>query len=401
MNRYTCTSLSNGAETGVALVLEGDDALAALSAAERPRRPGEEPEGFVLVCSDALIGEALRRMGVLVVAIVAEATPAEHDTQRFTLPTLCGLPDARKLVRTGDVVIVDADRGVLIVNPDLLVLTSYQRESPANSPHRLYLDQMNQIVRTLDERPIRVLAWCDTAVETLSALETGCDGVYIGAEGVGAHLDDFPQARRIAERGASRQLVFAPFDTLTDAQIDILVYLSRYCIVTVQTHPSPVHLDLMADRYEQRRVALETELGAFPARDLLLACSPQDMECLEIDHPNLQAFTWDLNTEDDVVHPRAISRILQLSLAAEQRVLRRVMLFPGRAGSLLPLAVGLRATDLVVTPGEVAPTKEAVSFLSAGRCHELAHVLEGGNPQLNELRLQRFNRRLRRDMGRL
>ena len=178
---------------------------------------------------------------------------------------------------------------------------------------------------------------CDD--ETLAALETGCDGVYVGAEGVSTHLDDFPQARRIAERGASRQLVFAPFDSLSDAQIDILVYLSRYCVVTVQTHPSPVHVDLMADRYEQRRVALESELGAFPARDLLLACSPPDPDSPDIDHPNLQAYTWDLNTEDDIVHPQAISRILQMSLSAEQRVLRRMMLLPGRSGSLLPLAI--------------------------------------------------------------
>jgi phosphotransferase system enzyme I (PtsI) len=101
------------------------------------------------------------------------------------IPALVGLHHARHMIREGELLIVDGTQGVLIVDPDPIVLAEYQLRQ---SQHELE----KQKLRRLKSTPAATLD--GTAVELYANIELpqDLDGVHeAGAQGIGLFRTEF------------------------------------------------------------------------------------------------------------------------------------------------------------------------------------------------------------------
>jgi hypothetical protein len=96
------------------------------------------------------------------------------------LPVVTGVPDARQAIADDSLVLIDGDRGVVLVDPDLAAIAAFQAEGERIAPRRrLHLDFSHQPARTASGRAIHVAALVRSAEEAAAASETGGDSLFL------------------------------------------------------------------------------------------------------------------------------------------------------------------------------------------------------------------------------
>jgi phosphotransferase system enzyme I (PtsI) len=94
------------------------------------------------------------------------------------IPAIVGLHHARQTVAEGELLIVDGVQGVLIVNPDPLVLAEYRRRQAELKAERQRLKRLKKTpAATLDGTPIELFANIELPQDAAAALEAGAQGV--------------------------------------------------------------------------------------------------------------------------------------------------------------------------------------------------------------------------------
>src|SRR5579875_1824967 len=96
-------------------------------------------------------------------------------------------------------VLVDAEQGVVIADPDGAVIAQYQAERENLAPRiRLYLDESHLPAETLDGHMVLVIAVAGSDEELADALEAGADMLYIPLDAELLPLNTEPQEQRSA-----------------------------------------------------------------------------------------------------------------------------------------------------------------------------------------------------------
>jgi len=96
----------------------------------------------------------------------------------FAIPAVLGLSEASRQVRDGDTVIVDGNKGVVIVCPDEATERQYQASREAWQKHELQLLSLSELhAETRDGKLIQLESNIEVPEETDSALAHGADGV--------------------------------------------------------------------------------------------------------------------------------------------------------------------------------------------------------------------------------
>ncbi|HEX6297906.1 MAG TPA: phosphoenolpyruvate--protein phosphotransferase [Burkholderiales bacterium] len=94
------------------------------------------------------------------------------------IPAIVGLHHARQTVAEGELLIVDGVQGVLIVNPDPLVLAEYRRRQAELKAERQRLKRLKKTpAATLDGTPVELYANIELPQDAAGALEAGAQGV--------------------------------------------------------------------------------------------------------------------------------------------------------------------------------------------------------------------------------
>ena len=94
------------------------------------------------------------------------------------IPAIVGLHHARQTVAEGELLIVDGVQGVLIVNPDPLVLAEYRRRQAELKAERQRLKRLKKTpAATLDGTPVELFANIELPQDAAAALEAGAQGV--------------------------------------------------------------------------------------------------------------------------------------------------------------------------------------------------------------------------------
>jgi phosphotransferase system enzyme I (PtsI) len=94
------------------------------------------------------------------------------------IPAIVGLHHARQTVAEGELLIVDGVQGVLIVNPDPLVLAEYRRRQAELKAERQRLTRLKKTpAATLDGTPVELYANIELPQDAAGALEAGAQGV--------------------------------------------------------------------------------------------------------------------------------------------------------------------------------------------------------------------------------
>ena len=124
-----------------------------------------------------------------ITAFVTDAGgPTSHTAilgRSLDIPSVIGLHNARKLITENEIVIVDGINGILIINPDEVVLNEYRRLAREYRSHKRELNKIKKTAATTaDGINIELLANIESA-EDIKALHN------FGADGVGLFRSEF------------------------------------------------------------------------------------------------------------------------------------------------------------------------------------------------------------------
>ena len=107
--------------------------------------------------------------------------PTSHTAilgRSLNIPSVVGLGNARSLISEHEWVIIDGMTGVLIINPDELVLSEYKRSLKAYRSQQRALNKLkNTATTTADNEDIELLANIEIADDIKAVHKLGADGV--------------------------------------------------------------------------------------------------------------------------------------------------------------------------------------------------------------------------------
>ena len=144
------------------------------------------------------------------------------------IPAIVGLHHAHRAVTEGEVLIVDGVRGLLIVNPDPIVLEEYRKRQAKLEAERKRLRRLkNTPAATLDGTLIELYANIELPQDAAEALAAGADGVglfrteflFLNRKDLPAEEEQFEAYRQAAEAMQGRPLVLRTLDVGADKAI--------------------------------------------------------------------------------------------------------------------------------------------------------------------------------------
>jgi phosphotransferase system enzyme I (PtsI) len=136
------------------------------------------------------------------------------------IPAVVGLKEATKSIKTGDLVILDGYKGILIINPEKDVVEEYQNKIKRIAEFERKLEDFKFVPAvTIDGRKITILANIEFPEEVNEALESGAEGVglfrteYIISNGTIPEEDEqFEEYLKVAEKVYPYKVVIRTFD---------------------------------------------------------------------------------------------------------------------------------------------------------------------------------------------
>jgi phosphotransferase system enzyme I (PtsI) len=177
--RERSTDVRQVVERVLAALAEGRPTRVAL-----PRRlaPGER---LVLVAEDLAPADVLHlrdRADIDLAGFVTElGGPTSHTAilaRSLGLPAVVGADRARSAIDEGDVVVIDADAGLVVVNPSEEEIAELHRRVRAQSEHRAQLRKLKgRLARTRDGVAVELLANIELPQDARDALDAGADGI--------------------------------------------------------------------------------------------------------------------------------------------------------------------------------------------------------------------------------
>lgn len=149
-------------------------------------------------------------------AIVAEA---------LEIPAVVGIGKLLLGINTGDKVLIDGDRGLVIHEPDLATLARYEQETKYRDAQAVRLLELrSQIAQTRDGTRVKVMANIEFPDEAESCRERGADGIglyrteflYLGTDRDPTEEDHFQAYIKVASALDPRPVVIRTLDLGAD-----------------------------------------------------------------------------------------------------------------------------------------------------------------------------------------
>src|SRR5947207_14351519 len=146
----------------------------------------------------------------------------------LAIPAIVGLHHAFQTISEGELLIVDGVHGVLIVNPDPLVLEEYKSLQSQLGLERKRLKLLKSTpAATLDGTPIELYANIELPQDVAEALEAGAEGVglfrteflFLNRSDLPREDEQFDAYRQVAQAMAGRPVVLRTLDIGADKAI--------------------------------------------------------------------------------------------------------------------------------------------------------------------------------------
>ncbi|MCS7229204.1 MAG: phosphoenolpyruvate--protein phosphotransferase [Candidatus Kryptonium sp.] len=136
------------------------------------------------------------------------------------IPAVVGLKEATKFIKTGDTVILDGYKGVLIINPEQHLIDEYREKMKRISELEKQLEHFKSLpAETIDGKRFTMLANIEFPDEVEEAIERGAEGIglfrteYIISNGAIPDEDEqFEEYMKIAEKIYPHKVVIRTFD---------------------------------------------------------------------------------------------------------------------------------------------------------------------------------------------
>jgi phosphoenolpyruvate-protein phosphotransferase (PTS system enzyme I) len=143
----------------------------------------------------------------------------------LNIPALVGLHHARQTIREGELLVVDAVQGVLLVNPDPIVLAEYELRQSQLGIERRRLGRLKFTpAATLDGTPVELFANIELPQDIDEVLESGAQGVglfrteflFLNRRDVPGEDEQFEAYRQVAAGMEGRPVVLRTIDVGAD-----------------------------------------------------------------------------------------------------------------------------------------------------------------------------------------
>ncbi|MFN2643859.1 MAG: phosphoenolpyruvate--protein phosphotransferase [Burkholderiales bacterium] len=143
----------------------------------------------------------------------------------LAIPAIVGLHHAFQTISEGEMLIVDGERGLLVVNPDSLVLAEYRERQAELKADRQRLKRLKKTrATTQDGTPIELYANIELPQDMPEVLEAGADGVglfrtefmFLNRKDLPSEEEQFDAYRQVAEAMKGRPVVLRTLDIGAD-----------------------------------------------------------------------------------------------------------------------------------------------------------------------------------------
>jgi phosphotransferase system enzyme I (PtsI) len=194
------------------------------------------------------------------------------------IPAIVGLHHARDTITEGEVLIVDGTQGLLIVNPDPLVLTEYRARQAELKADRKRLKRLKSTpAATVDGTPIELYANIELPQDMREVLEAGAEGVglfrtefmFLNRKDLPGEEEQFEAYREVAKAMRGRPVVLRTLDLGADKALNgtgegshsmpnpaMGLRAIRFCLAEPQMFLTQLRAILRASHYGKVRILL-------------------------------------------------------------------------------------------------------------------------------------------------
>jgi phosphotransferase system enzyme I (PtsI) len=373
---------------GVAFLPDAPPSVAALVAEQR----FSELPDVILVAAE--YQTALTLAGALtwgrVVGIAAEMAAA--DAPVSSLPAVVHLTGLLETVEDDQLMLVDAERGVALADPDGAAIAQYQAEYDRIAPkRRLFLESEHLPAQTLDGRAVqviaRILSWDDVAL----ALDAGADALYLPFNSflLPANADTATQRRSLfalADQAGGKLLILSDDYALTPMAVVEAAQRAELMLAV----PPRVDLEgwglgeLLRELHDAEAECFDRQIpAALPrlAAELTLRAetTAERIEGLAAQSVSRLVF----GMQEETLNDRLLSRLEPLITAAASHLLPVIVAttprdFPdalpddpeAEAWTAVRALVGAGVSGMLVGPERVGVKKAMIRELSYSECRE-------------------------------
>ncbi|MDH4174858.1 MAG: phosphoenolpyruvate--protein phosphotransferase [Betaproteobacteria bacterium] len=353
----------------------------------------------------------------------------------LNIPALVGLHHARHMIREGELLIVDGIQGVLVVDPDPLVLAEYRLRQSQHELERKKLGRLKSTpAATLDGTAIELFANIELPQDLDKVHESGAQGIglfrteflFMNRKDLPGEDEQFEAYREVARKMAGKPVVIRTLDIGADKALDghveempnpaLGLRAIRYCLSEPQIFLTQLRAILRASHHGKVRILLpmvahahevdqalvligqarqqlderrqpydpDVAVGAMieiPAAALALSMFIKRLDFLSLGTNDLIQYTLAIDRTDDAVahlydplHPAVLHLVAQVIHTA-QRAKTPVAVCGEMAGDLaltrLLLGFGLR--NFSMHPAQLLAIKERVLRTDLAAAEPLAH----------------------------
>src|ERR671925_425815 len=352
------------------------------------------------------------------------------------IPAIVGLHHARETISEGETLIVDGIQGLLIVNPDPLVLAEYRARQAELKAERKRLKRLKSTpAATVDGTPIELYANIELPQDMPEVLEAGAEGVglfrtefmFLNRKDLPGEEEQFEAYREVARAMKGRPVVLRTLDLGADKALNgtgephtmpnpaMGLRAIRFCLAEPQMFLTQLRAILRASHYGKVRVLLPmlahaheidqtlalinqtkaqleergqpydraVQIGGMieiPAAALALPIFMRRLHFLSIGTNDLIQYTLAIDrTDDAVAHlydplPPAVLTLVANTIQTATRGGVPVAVCGEMAGDLqmTRLLLGLGLRNFSMHPSQLLPTKERILKTNLAEVQALA-----------------------------
>ncbi len=434
--------------------------LKALLGAQTLAEPGlSEEHEMVVVAHDLSPADMLlfkrHQFGGFVTDVGGVTSHTAIVARSLGIPAIVGLHHAFQAIAERELLIVDGVRGVLIVNPDPLVLAEYRLRQSQLGLERQRLKRLRSTpAATLDGTPVELYANIELPEDMPEVLEAGAQGVglfrsefiFLNRRDLPDEDEQFEAYRNVAQAMGGRPVVLRTLDIGADKALNgngggsmpnpaMGLRAIRFCLAEPQMFLTQLRAILRASHYGKVRILLpmlahvheieqtltlirqakqqldergvpydrEVEIGGMieiPAAALALPIFMRRLNFLSIGTNDLIQYTLAIDRTDDAVahlydplHP-AVLTLVAGTIQTATRGGVPVAVCGEMAGDLqfTRLLLGLGLRNFSMHPSQLLPIKERILRTNLAEVQALAQrVLRASDPAKTKELLAKLN----------
>jgi len=193
----------------------------------------------------------------------------------LSIPAIVGLHHARQMIRENELLIVDGVQGVVVVDPDPIVLAEYQlRQSQLELERRKLQRLKSTPAATLDAVPVELFANIELPQDVPQALDAGAEGIglfrseflFMNRKDLPSEDEQFEAYREVAQAMQGRTVVLRTLDIGADKALSgdggarpnpaMGLRAIRFCLAEPQMFLAQLRAILRASHYGRVRMLL-------------------------------------------------------------------------------------------------------------------------------------------------